>query len=80
MSVFAVVAFATGGVNTALAQTPVNSSVSASATADKGGSTVVDTPFGKLSFTEIRKHEKKDEILDDHMKPEESKAYIIWEK
>ncbi len=46
----------------------------------KGFWQMVDTPFGNLSFAQIRGHEKKDEILDDHMTPAQSKAYINWEK
>jgi hypothetical protein len=66
--------------NTALAQTPPTSpSASATAPEAKGGLTVVDTPFGKLSFAEIRKHEKRDEILEK-LKPSQQARYHEWEE
>jgi hypothetical protein len=46
----------------------------------KGFWQVVDTPYGKLSFAEIQKHEKKDEILDDIMTPEQQREYSNWKK
>ena len=69
--------------NTALAADPAQNqapvAVSAPPTA-KGFWQVVNTPFGELSFAQIQKHPKKEEILDDFMTPEQSKAYITWLK
>ena len=49
-------------------------------TAEKGGWQVIDTPYGPLSFVEIQKHPKKDEILDDIMTPAQAKNYNDWIK
>ncbi len=57
-----------------------SSSPSATLQATNGYWQTVDTPFGKLSFAEIQGHEKKDEIIDDVMTPEQSRAYNDWLK
>ena len=76
--VFAILYFA---VNTVLAQSKSTSvaspSVSAIAAADKEGWQLVDTSFGKLSFTEIKNHPKRKGILDE-LPTNTYEAYDAW--
>ena len=48
-------------------------------TAEKGGWQVIDTPYGPLSFVEIQKHPKKDEILT-WLKPSKQARFNEWEQ
>ena len=40
---------------------------------------MVDTPYGKLSFAEIQKHAKKDEIVAG-LKPSKQAGFNEWEQ
>jgi hypothetical protein len=61
-----------------ITSTVETASPSASLQGTKGFWQVVDTPYGKLSFAEIQKHEKKDEILWK-MKPSQRDKFDDWE-
>jgi hypothetical protein len=63
----------------AFAQTsPANSSAAATPQGTKAELPEVDTPYGNLSFAEIQKHPKKDELLAT-LKPSRQAQYNEWE-
>lgn len=67
-------------ISAAVAQDKVNASTSdtaAAATADKGQ--VVETPYGPLSFADIQKHPKKEEILAA-LKPSKQARFWDWQE